>query len=303
MQSRLAIILMSVAGTAALFGIGFLLGLGVMSTSKPEHHKEIALTTQPTKVARAETTASGQADEPSKKADDSSKSDDRALTPLTPVAPGGAAAQAAAPAPVQSQQASAKPVEQPAAPHTPAPPQQAAAVAPPPPAPKDEPKAKEAKAAAKPADDETAKSKPAPNATPVSFEGRKACDVDACASAYKSFRESDCSYQPYSGPRQMCVNPPSAKEASRGHEITRDAVLREDEPRADVRVHRPGRDVELDNVAHEVERITTDGRRPMDDEGPIVRRYHRDFTADGEDDRIVPADVDRGGFDDEYDDQ
>ena len=40
MQSRLAIVLMSVAGTAALFGIGFVLGLGVMSTPKPEQHKE-----------------------------------------------------------------------------------------------------------------------------------------------------------------------------------------------------------------------------------------------------------------------
>ena len=36
MQSRLAIVMMSVAGTAALFGVGFLLGLGVMSTPKPE---------------------------------------------------------------------------------------------------------------------------------------------------------------------------------------------------------------------------------------------------------------------------
>ncbi|HEX2536769.1 MAG TPA: hypothetical protein VHL13_00680, partial [Pseudolabrys sp.] len=84
MQSRLAIVLMSVAGTAALFGIGFVLGLGVMSTPKPEQHKEIALTTTPTKVTRAETTGSG-------------TRDDRALTPLTPVAPGGAAAQAATP--------------------------------------------------------------------------------------------------------------------------------------------------------------------------------------------------------------
>ena len=30
------------------------------------------------------------------------------------------------------------------------------------------------------------------------------CDIAACASAYHSFRESDCTYQPFSGPRQMC---------------------------------------------------------------------------------------------------
>jgi len=36
------------------------------------------------------------------------------------------------------------------------------------------------------------------------------CDVRACSAAYKSFRASDCTYQPYDGPRQLCVNPPAA---------------------------------------------------------------------------------------------
>ncbi len=30
------------------------------------------------------------------------------------------------------------------------------------------------------------------------------CDVKACGSAYSSFRASDCTYQPYSGPRRLC---------------------------------------------------------------------------------------------------
>lgn len=30
------------------------------------------------------------------------------------------------------------------------------------------------------------------------------CDVEACRAAYRSFRESDCSWQPYNGPRQFC---------------------------------------------------------------------------------------------------
>ncbi len=30
------------------------------------------------------------------------------------------------------------------------------------------------------------------------------CDIDACAAAYRSFRESDCSWQPYEGPRRFC---------------------------------------------------------------------------------------------------
>jgi penicillin-binding protein 1A len=31
------------------------------------------------------------------------------------------------------------------------------------------------------------------------------CNVNACARAYRSFRASDCSYQPYSGPRRLCT--------------------------------------------------------------------------------------------------
>ncbi len=37
-----------------------------------------------------------------------------------------------------------------------------------------------------------------------------ACNVAACASAYRSFRESDCSYQPLSGPRRLCEGAPGA---------------------------------------------------------------------------------------------
>jgi hypothetical protein len=31
------------------------------------------------------------------------------------------------------------------------------------------------------------------------------CDIGACSSAYRSFRASDCTYQPYSGPRRLCT--------------------------------------------------------------------------------------------------
>jgi len=37
-----------------------------------------------------------------------------------------------------------------------------------------------------------------------------ACNVAACASAYRSFRESDCSYQPFEGPRRYCEGAPDA---------------------------------------------------------------------------------------------
>jgi len=31
------------------------------------------------------------------------------------------------------------------------------------------------------------------------------CDVTACAEAYRSFRESDCTFQPNFGPRRLCT--------------------------------------------------------------------------------------------------
>lgn len=233
MQSRFALVLMSIAGAAVLFGIGFALGLGILAPpAERQQHKQIALTTEPTKVTRAETSGSRAHEE------------DRALTPIYPTQPA---------APDEAQPAQAKPEPQPA-------PQQ------------QEAKADAAPKAAEP--NEAPASAAAPkNATPVALGGRNACDVDACSRAYRSFRASDCTYQPYSGPRQLCVDPPGRREASRA----RDAPAR-------VRVHRAGREVELDNVAREVERIT-EGRR----------------AAGYEDERLVPAGADHGGWSDDED--
>ena len=43
-----------------------------------------------------------------------------------------------------------------------------------------------------------------------------ACDVAACERAYFTFRASDCTYQPYDGPRRLCTKgtPPQQKSAS-----------------------------------------------------------------------------------------
>ena len=48
------------------------------------------------------------------------------------------------------------------------------------------------------------------NANPVSMtaEAPNACNVAACAAAYRSFRESDCSYQPMVGARRTCEGAP-----------------------------------------------------------------------------------------------
>ena len=47
---------------------------------------------------------------------------------------------------------------------------------------------------------------PAPSAAAASNQPATQimCNVSACASAYHSFRASDCSYQPRSGPRRRC---------------------------------------------------------------------------------------------------
>ena len=238
MQSRFTLILMSVAGAGLLFCAGLVFGLGVMSSPKGGQHKEIAVTNEPVKVARRETT--GSAGNPSHDLTQAS------AQPAPPAAP----SQAAAPEPQ-------KPAE-PAAKEAKATPSVAPAAQP-----------------AKPAVSEKPAAPPA-NATPVALHTKNSCDVQACSRAYKSFRESDCTYQPYSGPRQLCVSPPaSGKEASR-----------EDDRDAPVRVHRGSRDVEVQNVPREGARMT-DGASSRDWDGPVLRRQiRRDVTADGEDDGI-----------------
>lgn len=54
----------------------------------------------------------------------------------------------------------------------------------------------------------------APVAEKASVATKRQCDVSACAAAYHSFRESDCTYQPFEGERRVCVAPPSAQQRS-----------------------------------------------------------------------------------------
>jgi hypothetical protein len=44
-----------------------------------------------------------------------------------------------------------------------------------------------------------------PVAAPLAAAAKIRCDADACAAAYRSFRESDCTYNPSSGPRRLCT--------------------------------------------------------------------------------------------------
>jgi hypothetical protein len=62
------------------------------------------------------------------------------------------------------------------------------------------------------------------------------CDIRACASAYKSFRASDCTYQPFGGERRVCGKVPD-QSADRGQrdEPQRRAYNRRDDDRDDAR--------------------------------------------------------------------
>lgn len=84
-----------------------------------------------------------------------------------------------------------------------------------------------------------------------SADGVNRCDVRACAGAYKSFRESDCSYQPFSGPRQLCVSPPTTTQRQESQPASYRARAQ-----APARAH----DADLDGAVRAVERLTA-GRR------------------------------------------
>src|SRR5882672_950092 len=45
----------------------------------------------------------------------------------------------------------------------------------------------------------------APATAPAAETAPPKCDVTACAQAYRTFRESDCSYMPSAGARRLCT--------------------------------------------------------------------------------------------------
>ncbi len=83
--------------------------------------------------------------------------------------------------------------------------------------------------------------------TAASTAPANACNVAACASAYRSFRESDCSYQPMNGPRRLCEGgPDGASAAAPAGRNGYDDALREAE-RTVRRLPRPGSYVDSDS--------------------------------------------------------
>jgi hypothetical protein len=66
-------------------------------------------------------------------------------------------------------------------------------------------------------------------AKPAAVAAPAHCAIDACAAAYRSFRASDCTYQPFGGERRLCTKSASTKTiAARtiAHHVSRPADVR-----------------------------------------------------------------------------
>lgn len=74
----------------------------------------------------------------------------------------------------------------------------------------------------------------APAVQPVA--AKNSCDVQACARTYTSFSAADCTFQPFQGPRQLCVTPPAAgqKVASKPREPNADTARGEQSKQAEL---------------------------------------------------------------------
>lgn len=67
---------------------------------------------------------------------------------------------------------------------------------------------------------------PVPAAQPAAQKSANSCNISACAAAYRSFRAEDCTYQPYSGPRQVCEKPAAGQERTADSGKSRHAEAR-----------------------------------------------------------------------------
>jgi hypothetical protein len=107
-----------------------------------------------------------------------------------------------------------------------------------------------------------------PGAQTVAVGSNNRCNIQACSSAYKSFRESDCTYQPFEGPRRFCEKPPeTARNAARDENAEPAArrISRDTEPRELRRVRQLD-----DNDADDI-----DDPEMLDDRVIIIRRGSR----------------------------
>lgn len=91
-----------------------------------------------------------------------------------------------------------------------------------------------------------ATSEPKPQTKPEPQQVQNQCNIAACSGAYRSFRASDCSYQPVEGARRQCeLTPGAAKVASQPREW-----------RANSNARQRNKEAELRDVARKVKEIT-----------------------------------------------
>jgi BA14K-like protein len=133
-------------------------------------------------------------------------------------------------------------------------------------------------AAAQPETDRTpakaAQAAPQQTTTTMAQNTANTCDVQACSSYYRSFRASDCTYQPYGGPRRLCDK--SGAAAAQQHPAPRrqDASIPSDVPpmtEADAEPSPPPMQVPPE-IARIVRRLTPDAQdvQVQDADGRIL---------------------------------
>jgi membrane peptidoglycan carboxypeptidase len=78
-----------------------------------------------------------------------------------------------------------------------------------------------------------------PSATGPAQTSGPSCNMEACAARYNSFRSSDCTYQPFSGPRRMCdLQPRNMSDLTSNRQRAAEGpsgAIPETEPRTDGR--------------------------------------------------------------------
>lgn len=91
-----------------------------------------------------------------------------------------------------------------------------------------------------------------------SRQARNSCNVQACAAAYRSFRVSDCTYQPNYGPRRLCTRSDGADPRTLARRDGPEAAARivRDFPRGEAARRPVRRDDQLSEAARIVRKMT-----------------------------------------------
>jgi hypothetical protein len=111
------------------------------------------------------------------------------------------------------------------------------------------------------------------NPPPETAASSNRCDVQACAGAYKSFRASDCTYQPFEGTRRVCEKPPAGRSAAR--EVSNESIQTRKVDRQPE--NRRYRELTFDRRSRQLSDDDEDDRADIDDvdDGPRMLFFGR----------------------------